>query len=400
MVQINFARKEINCKIVYYGPGMSGKTTNLEIVHQKTPGENKGELTCIATEGDRTLFFDFMPLNLGNIMGMNIKFQLYTVPGQVYYNSTRKLVLRGVDGVIFIADSAPDKMAENIESLENLHENLAEYGKDPADLPIVIQYNKQDLPNALSVDEMNEKLNPAGAPAFPGVASKGEGVFSTLKALSAVIIENINQKDDGKSRTGARGNSVPMKTPSSGSDHETVGSSTHHAPGNAPLPTGTSSPEVHHSEHKTAAHHTGNTTASGNAPHHHAGNPHATEVSGEAATLVMDQQQAETQNVVQPTAPQATPTRPQLSSNVASASQGSAGTQKATQGKAASHRTPVAKKKQKRSSQKVQRPAPANRTQKSQAPTDSPTNGKNWGVIFLVVFVLAFAATAFLAIFR
>ncbi len=196
MVQINFARKEINCKIVYYGPGMSGKTTNLEMVHRKTPDGHKGELTCIATEGDRTLFFDFMPLHLGNIMGMNIKFQLYTVPGQVYYNSTRKLVLRGADGVIFIADSSPDKMAENVESLKNLEENLTEYGKDVKDVPIVIQFNKRDLPNAVPVPTLNEKLNWLGVPTFEASARTGEGVFATLKALSGLVIEGINQRED------------------------------------------------------------------------------------------------------------------------------------------------------------------------------------------------------------
>lgn len=196
MVQINFARKEINCKIVYYGPGMSGKTTNLEMVHRKTPDGHKGELTCIATEGDRTLFFDFMPLHLGNIMGMNIKFQLYTVPGQVYYNSTRKLVLRGSDGVIFVADSSPDKMAENIESLKNLQENLAEYGKDIKELPVVIQFNKRDLPNAVPAAVLNEKLNWLGVPTFEASARTGEGVFATLKALSGLVIESINQREE------------------------------------------------------------------------------------------------------------------------------------------------------------------------------------------------------------
>jgi mutual gliding-motility protein MglA len=193
MVQINFARKEINCKIVYYGPGMSGKTTNLEIIHRKTPDEHKGELTCIATEGDRTLFFDFMPLNLGNIMGMNTKFQLYTVPGQVYYNSTRKLVLRGADGIIFVADSAPDKMEENLESIRNLEENLREYGRDAQDMPIVIQYNKRDVPDALPLEELQEKLNPRKIPTFEAVAKSGEGVFQTLKALAGLVIENLNR---------------------------------------------------------------------------------------------------------------------------------------------------------------------------------------------------------------
>src|SRR5262247_593811 len=155
MVQINFALKEVNCKIVFYGPGMSGKTTNLEIVHQKAPEENKGELTSISTDGDRTLFFDFMPLDLGTIAGMRTKFQLYTVPGQVYYNSTRKLVLQGVDGVVFVADSDPAKLNENLESLANLEENLREYGKELRSLPHVIQWNKRDLPGAMTTADLN-----------------------------------------------------------------------------------------------------------------------------------------------------------------------------------------------------------------------------------------------------
>jgi signal recognition particle receptor subunit beta len=197
MVQINFALKEVNCKVVFYGPGMSGKTTNLEIVHQKAPEENKGELTSISTDGDRTLFFDFMPLDLGNVAGMRTKFQLYTVPGQVYYNSTRKLVLQGVDGVIFVADSDPEKMDENIESYANLIENLAEYGKDVRELPHVIQYNKRDLPNAMPVAEMDKRMNKFGVPTFEAVAYTGEGVFPTLKTLAAMVLESI-EKIDGR----------------------------------------------------------------------------------------------------------------------------------------------------------------------------------------------------------
>ena len=197
MVQINFALKEVNCKVVFYGPGMSGKTTNLEIVHQKAPEENKGELTSISTDGDRTLFFDFMPLDLGNVAGMRTKFQLYTVPGQVYYNSTRKLVLQGVDGVIFVADSDPEKMDENIESYANLIENLAEYGKDVRELPHVIQYNKRDLPNAMPVAEIDSRLNKFGVPTFEAIAYTGEGVFPTLKTLAAMVLESI-EKMDGK----------------------------------------------------------------------------------------------------------------------------------------------------------------------------------------------------------
>lgn len=192
MVQINFARKEINCKLVYYGPGLSGKTTNLEMVHERTPEVNKGELTSISTDGDRTLFFDFMPLDLGEIAGMKTKFHLYTVPGQVYYNSTRKLVLLGADGVIFVADSSRAKLDENIESLENLRENLAEMGKDLGKFPLVIQWNKRDAEDAMPVEELEEKVNRFGAPTFEGIAYKGEGVFQTLKALSAKVLESIN----------------------------------------------------------------------------------------------------------------------------------------------------------------------------------------------------------------
>lgn len=193
MVQINFALREVNCKIVYYGPGMSGKTTNLEIVHKKAPEANKGELTSIATEGDRTLFFDFMPLDLGTIAGMRTRFQLYTVPGQVYYNSTRKLVLQGVDGIVFVADSSESKMEENLESLENLKNNLAEYGKDIREIALVLQYNKRDLPDALTVEALNEKLNQWGCPYFEAIAITGEGVFPTLKCLSGMVLETLNR---------------------------------------------------------------------------------------------------------------------------------------------------------------------------------------------------------------
>ena len=195
MVQINFALREVNCKIVFYGPGMSGKTTNLEIVHKKAPEANKGELTSIATEGDRTLFFDFMPLDLGTIAGMRTRFQLYTVPGQVYYNSTRKLVLQGVDGLVFVADSSASKLEENLESLENLKNNLAEYGKDIREIALVIQYNKRDLPDAMSVEELNEKLNPWNCPYFEAVAITGEGVFPTLKCLSGLVLETLNRDE-------------------------------------------------------------------------------------------------------------------------------------------------------------------------------------------------------------
>jgi len=194
MVQINFALKEISCKIVYYGPGLSGKTTNIEQVYRKAPDTSRGNLTSIATEGDRTLFFDFLPIDLGSVGGMRTKFQLYTVPGQVFYNATRRLVLGGADGVIFVADSSPDKMEENIESLQNLEENLRSYGVKLEETPLVIQYNKRDLQNAVTVEVMNEKLNKRGVPHFESVAMKGDGVFPTLKALAQMMLENLNKK--------------------------------------------------------------------------------------------------------------------------------------------------------------------------------------------------------------
>ncbi len=195
MVQINFARKEINCKIVYYGPGLSGKTTSLEVVHQRTPQGHKGELTSISTDGDRTLFFDFMPLDLGTIAGMKVKFHLYTVPGQVYYNSTRKLVLLGADGIIFVADSTPGRMDDNAQSMENLRENLVEMGRDLNKLPLVIQYNKRDLPSPISLAELETKLNPNKIPTFETSAKTGEGIFQALKAISALVLEDINSSD-------------------------------------------------------------------------------------------------------------------------------------------------------------------------------------------------------------
>jgi signal recognition particle receptor subunit beta len=199
MVQINFSLKEVNCKVVYYGPGLSGKTTNLEVVHSKAPQGSVGDLTSIATEGDRTLFFDFLPLNLGQVAGMKTKFQIYTVPGQVYYNSTRKLVLQGADGIVFVADSKKGKMAENLESLENLVENLREYGMNPETTPIVLQYNKRDLPEVYSIEEMNQALNKWNAPHYEAVARDGHGVFPTLKHLAGMVLESLNRQHSGGS---------------------------------------------------------------------------------------------------------------------------------------------------------------------------------------------------------
>ncbi len=202
MVQINFAQKSVNLKVVYYGPGMSGKTTNLEVIHQRAPEGNHGDLTSISTDGDRTLFFDYMPLDLGTVAGMRTAFQLYTVPGQVYYNSTRKLVLQGVDGIIFVADSSASMINQNLESLRNLEENLNEYGKSLSTLPHVIQLNKRDLPDAMSVEELGRLLNPHNAPLFGAIANSGEGVFPTLKALAASVLKNIMNESGQKAGAG------------------------------------------------------------------------------------------------------------------------------------------------------------------------------------------------------
>ena len=197
MVQFNFSERTIKSKVVYYGPPQSGKTTNLEQIHRLTDPEGANRLISLNTAQDRTLFFDLLPFSLGTVSGYDFKVQLYTVPGQVYYNSTRKLVLQGVDGIIFVADSQEGKMEENLESMENLRNNLAEYGKKLDEIPMVLQYNKRDLPNIMDVDYLNEKLNSREAPWFEGVATTGEGVFPTLKALSAMVLESLSKEKRG-----------------------------------------------------------------------------------------------------------------------------------------------------------------------------------------------------------
>ena len=194
MASINYASKEISCKIVYYGPGLSGKTTNLQYVHQKIPSQSRGQLISLATDQDRTLYFDFLPVDIGKIHGFATKFQLYTVPGQVYYNATRKLVLRGVDGLVFVADSQKCKMDENIESLENLVENLSEYGYEIDRIPLVLQYNKRDLNYISSVEELQRTLNPRGLPCFEAVATRGNGIFDTLKCISKLVLDQAKRK--------------------------------------------------------------------------------------------------------------------------------------------------------------------------------------------------------------
>lgn len=202
MVVINYNNREVSCKIVYYGPGLSGKTTNLQYVHSKVPGKTRGDLISLATDADRTLYFDFLPINIGDINGFTTKFQLYTVPGQVFYNATRKLVLRGVDGIVFVADSQAVKADENVESLNNLRENLAEYGLDLNTIPFAIQYNKRDLPGAMSVDELDELLNDGGWAVFEACASKGTGVFDTLKYVIKKVLDRAKRSPETMGQMG------------------------------------------------------------------------------------------------------------------------------------------------------------------------------------------------------
>jgi signal recognition particle receptor subunit beta len=224
MSMINYASREINCKLVYYGPGLGGKTTNLEHVYQKVAPDTRGKMVSLATETERTLFFDFLPVDLGTIRGFKTRFHLYTVPGQVYYNASRKLILKGVDGVVFVADSQLDRTEANIESMQNLYDNMAEYGYDLTKIPFVVQYNKRDLPNAAPVEEMQAQLNPGWpvedttrqkvtpdpwhegeflieevdgmwierAPYFESVATTGEGVFDTLRALAKTVLKTLS----------------------------------------------------------------------------------------------------------------------------------------------------------------------------------------------------------------
>jgi signal recognition particle receptor subunit beta len=194
---INYPAREINCKIVYYGPGLCGKTTNLQWIYKKTNPDAKGKMISLATETERTLFFDFLPLSLGEIRGFKTRFHLYTVPGQVFYDASRKLILKGVDGVVFVADSQIERMEANIESIENLKANLIEQGYSLEAMPYVVQYNKRDLPNAAPVAEMKKLLNPNGVPDFDSVATEGTGVFETLKAVAKLVLIELKKGAGG-----------------------------------------------------------------------------------------------------------------------------------------------------------------------------------------------------------
>ena len=224
MSVINYASREINCKIVYYGPGLGGKTTNLEHVYARVAPDTRGKLISLATENERTLFFDFLPVDLGTIRGFKTRFHLYTVPGQVYYNASRKLILKGVDGVVFVADSQVERQEANVEAMQNLYDNMSEYGYDITRMPFVIQYNKRDLPNAAPIDELDQLLNPGfevmdqarqrpmadpgnpsrllveqvasgewveRVPSVEAVAVAGDGVFATLKAVSKLVLKSL-----------------------------------------------------------------------------------------------------------------------------------------------------------------------------------------------------------------
>jgi len=194
MASINYALKEISCKIVYYGAGMCGKTTNLQYIHQHTSPDKRGNMVSLATPGERTLFFDFLPLEAAQIHGFKTKFQLYTVPGQVMYNSTRKLVLRGVDGIIFVCDSQWEKMRENLESFRNLQDNLASYGYSLETTPYIVQYNKRDLPRVAPVEYLQYLINPRQIPSMEAIALHGDGVFGSLNAICVRVLANLTRK--------------------------------------------------------------------------------------------------------------------------------------------------------------------------------------------------------------
>jgi signal recognition particle receptor subunit beta len=192
MSLINYSSREINCKIVYYGPGLCGKTTNIQYIYNQVAPETKGKLITLATEMDRTLFFDFLPLELGTVKGYKTRFHLYTVPGQVYYDASRKLILRGVDGIVFVADSQSSRYDANIESLYNLHENLESYKLKLDEIPFVIQYNKRDMPAIINLDDLEQELNPQGYSYYEAVAVKGDGVFDTLKSVAKGVLQKLS----------------------------------------------------------------------------------------------------------------------------------------------------------------------------------------------------------------
>jgi len=194
MVLFNYSTKELTAKVVYYGPGLCGKTTNLQWIHEKLPIRNKGKMLSLATETDRTLFFDFLPIEIGTIRGMRTRIQLYTVPGQVFYNATRRMVLRGADAVVFVCDSQEAMLDANLESFENMRQNLEANEIDPDEIPLVFQYNKRDLPNALPIEILNERMNAANVPFHESVAVKGTGVEETLKSVTKLVFKSLSAR--------------------------------------------------------------------------------------------------------------------------------------------------------------------------------------------------------------
>ncbi|NJN65152.1 MAG: GTPase domain-containing protein [Acidobacteria bacterium] len=194
MVVFNYSSRELTTKIVYYGPGLCGKTTNLQFIYDNMPQGVRGKMLSLATKSDRTLFFDFLPIDLGQIQGMKTKVQLYTVPGQVFYNETRRLVLKGADGVVFVADSQENMLEANLDSLRNLEENLVAHGMDPSTTPIVLQYNKRDLPNAMTLEQLNESLNRFNAPFYEAIATTGVGVQETLRHITKLVLLSLNER--------------------------------------------------------------------------------------------------------------------------------------------------------------------------------------------------------------
>ncbi len=238
MALLNHAKKELSAKIVYYGPGLSGKTTNLEWIHKKLAPDKRGKLISLETKTDRTLFFDFLPVQIGEICGFRTRFNVYTVPGQIFYNETRRMVLKGVDGIVFVADSQKEMANENLENLKNLAENLRSIGKELSKIPLVLQFNKRDLPNILSVDEMNRLLNAPGLPFFEAVAVKGEGVLTTLTRITRVVAEHLKQTlfagAGSDAPAGRPQPAPPAPEPRTGPSPAFPGSSTGQSDGNTP----------------------------------------------------------------------------------------------------------------------------------------------------------------------
>ncbi len=223
MVVFNYTGRELTGKIVYYGPALSGKTTNLEYIYGKTPSDTRGKMVSMKTKAERTLFFDLLPISRGTIGDFKVRFLLYTVPGQVYYNATRKLVLKGADAIVFVADSQRSQLAANIDSLRNLRTNLLEYGMCLDDLPWVITYNKRDMPDAMSIEELERELNPYGVPSFPSVAVSGEGVFETFEKIGDMLMERLESQLRGEPQrqTAARA-PAPAPPPAYGIDPQAV----------------------------------------------------------------------------------------------------------------------------------------------------------------------------------